>query len=145
MSAFTKFNAFVEELAHGGHNLSSDSLYAFLTNSTPSASHTAYDGATGTTGPAEITAQNGYTAGGVACALTSSSQTAGTYTLILTDPAAITAAGGVIGPFRYIVLYNSTASNKLLGYWDYGTSIQLNDTESFQIDFDGANGVFTLS
>jgi len=146
MAAFTKFNAFVAELANGSHNLGTATIKAFLSNSAPlTATHTAYDATTGVTGPAEIAAGNGYTAGGVTCTVTSSTQSSGLYKLVLADPAAIVAAGGSIGPFRYIVLYDTSASNKLMGYWDYGTAVQLLDTESFQIDFDGTNGVFTLS
>ena len=55
-----------------------------------------------------------------------------------------TAAGGTIGPFRYVVIYNSSASNKVVGSYDYGSSITLNDTETFTVDFDGTNGVLTL-
>jgi hypothetical protein len=56
-----------------------------------------------------------------------------------------TAAGGQIGPFRYVILYNSSATNKLVGYYDYASSATLNDTETFTVDFDGVNGVLTLA
>ena len=55
-----------------------------------------------------------------------------------------TATAGGIGPFRYVVLYNSSATNKVVGSYDYGSSITLADTETFTIDFDAANGVLTL-
>jgi hypothetical protein len=93
----------------------------------------------------ELTAGNGYTAGGNAAAVTSSVQTGGTYKLVLGDPATWSAAGGSIGPFRYAVLYNDSAPNKeLVGFWDYGSSITLAAGESFAVDFDPTTGVLTI-
>jgi hypothetical protein len=57
-----------------------------------------------------------------------------------------TASSGSIGPFRYAVLYDDTAaSDQLIGFWDYGSSITLNDTETFTVDFDASAGVLTLA
>lgn len=147
MASFNKFNIFVEDLAEKVHNLGSDDLRVYLSNTAPNAStHTAYDGVTGTTGPAEIAAGNGYTAGGNSAAVSSSAQTSGTYKLVLADPATWTASGGSIGPFRYAVLYNGTSTgDKLIGWWDYGSAVTLADTESFAVDFDPTNGVLTLA
>lgn len=147
MASFNKFHCFVEDLAEKVHNLGSDTLKVFLTNTAPNAStHTAYDGVTGTTGPAEIAAGNGYTAGGNTASVSTSAQTSGTYKLVLADPATWTASSGTIGPFRYAVLYNDTAAaNQLIGWWDYGTSVTLADTEQFTVDFDASNGVLTLA
>lgn len=147
MAAFNKFHCFVEDLAHKKHDLSSDVLKVFLTNSAPiAATHTAYDGVTGTTGPAEIAAGNGYTATGATAALTSSSQTSGTYKLTLQDPPTWTAAGGTIGPLRYAVLYNSTSAGKeLIGWWDYGASVTLQDTETVAVDLNQVDGVLTIA
>lgn len=147
MASFNKFQAFVEGLAEAQMNLGSDTLKVFLTNTAPNAAtHTGYDGTTGSTGPAEIAPGNGYTAGGNTAAVTSSAQTSGTYKLVLGDPATWTAAGGTIGPFRYACLYDDTATgNNLIGWWDYGSSITLQDGESFQVDFDPTTGVLTLA
>lgn len=139
MASFTKFNSFVEALAEKSHNLGSDTLKVLLTNSAPSASNTQKSDLT------EISAGNGYTAGGTAATISSSSQTSGTYKLVLAD-VVFTASGGSIGPFRYAVLYNDTATNdELIGYWDYGSSITLASTETFTVDFDPSAGVLTIA
>jgi hypothetical protein len=56
-----------------------------------------------------------------------------------------TATAGGMGPFRYAVLYNSSAGNKLVGSYDYGSSVTLAVTETFTVDFDGSLGVLTLT
>lgn len=140
MAAFQKFEAFVEALAEKTHNLGADTLKVYLTDATP-------NGATNTIKAdlAEITAGNGYTAGGNTATLTSSAQTGGLYKLVLADPASWTATGGAIGPFRYAVLYNSTTVNgNLIGYWDYGASISLASGDTFTVDFSPTTGVLTL-
>lgn len=141
MAAFQKFEAFVEALAEKKHDLGTDTLKVYLTNATPSASADAVKADL-----AEMTVGvDGYTAGGNTCTITSSSQTAGTYKLVLGDPAIWTSTG-TLGPFRYVVLYNDTASNdELIGYWDYGASITLANAETFVVDFDSTTGVLTLT
>lgn len=130
MASFVKYQEFVADLANGGHNLGSDTLKFALTNTAPNVStHTQLSDIT------EISAGNGYTAGGSAATIAGSTQTGGTYTLACTTDVVITASGGSIGPFRYVVLYNDTSTNDdLIAYWDYGSSITLNDGESFTID-----------
>jgi hypothetical protein len=92
----------------------------------------------------ELAAGSGYTAGGNAATTTSSSQTGGTYKLILASPTAWTASGATLGPFRYAVLYDSTTNN-LVGYWDYGSSVTLLLGETFSVSLDGTNGVFSVA
>lgn len=139
MATFNKFESFVEAVAEKVHNLGSDTLKVLLTNSAPSASNTVKANLT------EISAGNGYTAGGTAATISSSSQTSGTYKLVLAD-VVFTASGGSIGPFRYAVLYNDTATNdELIGWWDYGSSITLATGETFTVDFDATTGVLTIT
>ena len=93
----------------------------------------------------EIAAGFGYTAGGTQATLVSSSQTSGTYKLVLND-VTFTASGGSIGPFRYAVLYNDTAANdELIGFWDRGASVTLLDGDSFLVNFDGTTGILTIA
>lgn len=139
MATFNKFNSFVEDLAEKVHNLGSDVLKVMLTNTAPVATNTVKANIT------EISAGNGYSAGGNTPTITSSAQTSGTYKLVLADTV-FTASGGSIGPFRYAVLYNSTAaSQQLIGWYDYGSSITLANTETFTVDFDATNGVLTIA
>lgn len=139
MATFSKFNSFVEALAEKVHNLGSDTIKIALTNTAPSASNTTFADIT------EISAGNGYTAGGHATSAVSSAQTSGTYKLVLSD-VVITASGGSIGAFRYVVIYNDTATNnELIGYADYGSSITLASGETFTVDFDATNGAIQIA
>jgi hypothetical protein len=131
MAAFNKHNAFVEHEAEKVHNLGADTLKILLTNTAPTAANSVKADLT------EITAQNGYSAGGATVTITASSQTGGTYTLVGND-VVFTASGGTVGPFRYADFYNDTPSSPadpLIGWWDYGSAITLNDGETFTVDF----------
>lgn len=138
MASFSKFNSFVEALAEKTHNLGSDTLKVVLTNSAPSAANTVLADIT------QIANGNGYTTGGTAATISSSAQTSGTYKLVLAD--VTFTASGSMGPFRYAVLYNDTAtSDELIGWWDYGSSITLAASETFTVDFDATNGVLQIA
>lgn len=142
MATFVKFQSFVEALAEKLHNLGSDTLKLALTNTAPTNTDTVFTPGSLHPPPA---AANGYTSLGHTTAQGASAQSGGTYKLTLTD-VVITATAGGIGPFRYVVLYNDTASNdELIAYWDYGSSITLNSGETFTIDFDGSTGVLTIA
>lgn len=135
MASYVKFNAFSEALAEKAHNLGSDTLTIALTNSAPSAANTQLSDIT------QITYTN---LSARVPTISSSSQTSGTYKLVLAD-LVLTASGGSVGPFRYVVLYNDTATNDLLiAYWDRGDSITLLDGETLTLDFDGTNGVLQI-
>ena len=139
MASFVKFYSFVEALAEKVHNLGSDTLKVALTNTAPTA---ATD--TQLSNITQISNGNGYTTGGTAATTSSSAQSSGTYKLVLND--VVFTASGSMGPFRYVVLYNDTATNdELIGYYDYGSSITLASGETFTVDFDGSAGVLTLA
>ena len=93
----------------------------------------------------QIAVGNGYVAGGNQATQVSSSQTAGTYKLVLNDPTFL-AAGGAIAPFRYCILFNDTALNdELIGWIDTGATQNIADANSFVVDFDASLGILTLA
>lgn len=129
MAAFNKYQCFVEDIGEEQHSLGVDTLKLCLSNTAP-------DAAADTTYPthvAEISAGNGYTAGGNEVLNDAWSQTGGTASLT-GDDVTFTASGGAIAQFRYVILYN-TVSNKLIGWWDNGSAVDLADGNSFTVDF----------
>ena len=138
MATYVKFNQFVEDAMHGVHNFNTHQLAVALTNSAPVATNTVL---------ANIT-QVSYTY----CSTrnitkSSSAQTSGTYKYVPVD-LTLSASGGSVGPFRYVVIYNDTPTSPadpLICYYDYGSSITLAAGESLLIDFDGTNGLFQLA
>ena len=144
MATFTKINDFTEDLAEKVHNLGSDTLTVALSNTAP-ASESSNPTADGNGVLANVT-QISYTNCSTRAITTSTSaQTSGTYKLVLAD-LVLTASGGTVGPFRYAYVYNDTATNdELIAYYDYGSSITLNDTETLTVDFDGTNGFLQIA
>ena len=143
MATFNKFNCFTENLAEKVHDLGADSLKIMLSNTAPSASLTVKGDVT------DITAENGYTAGGAVVVVTASTQAAGVYKLVAND-LVFTASGGTFGPARYAILYNNTAgagdsTRPLIAWWDRGASATPAAGETFTIDLDQSGGVLTIT
>ena len=138
MATYNKFNSFVEVVAEKAHNLSSDTLTVALcaAANAPAAANTQLSDLT------EIAYTNLSTR---VITTSTSAQTAGTYKLVLTD-LVLTASGGAVAAFRYVVIYNDTATNDELICWhDYGSDLTLADTETLTLDFDGTNGILQIA
>lgn len=139
MASFVKYETFATDVANKTHDVfgTNDTLKVALTNAAPNvATHTVLADIT------EIGAGNGYSAGG-SDAQNDGTASGGTVTVTGVD-VTFTASGGTIGPFRYAVLYNDTpAGDPLMAYWDYGSSVTLQNGESFNVNF-GAS-LFTLA
>lgn len=137
MATFNKFNSFVEALAEGAHNLGSDQIMVALCAA-------ANAPVAGNSTLSDLTQISYTNLSSRAVTTVASAQSGGTYKLTLQD-LTLTASGGSVAEFRYIVLYNDTASNdELIGWYDYGSGLTLATGESLTIDFDGSNGVLTL-
>jgi len=146
MAVFNKLNGFVEHLSEGVHNLGSDQLVLALSNTAPASETTSPTSTTANCILANVT-QISYTGLSTRQVVTTTSeQSSGTYRLVLQD---ITLSStGTVGPFRYIYLYNDTPtspSDPLIGFFDYGAGLTLNNGESLTIDFDQSSGALTLA
>lgn len=148
MAAYNKFNVFPEDLTNKIHDLFGspigDTIKIMLVNSpAPVATNSVKADLT------EITAGNGYTAGGQAVS-SNGTRSSGTMTLD-GDQIIWTASGGTIGAFRYVVLYNDTPTSPadpLIAWWDYGSNLTLQDGETFTVKFNSVatdGSIFTLA
>jgi hypothetical protein len=139
MANFNKFNQFVQDIATGVHNLNTATLKVMFTDVSPVATNKVKADIT------EIAAGNGYVAGGIQANFVSGGDVAGLYRLILAQPS-VTAASGSIAQFRYVVLYNaSLASGNLIGWYDFGSELNITNGNTFLVALDQTNGVLTLT
>lgn len=134
MATYNKFDAWADNMVEVA-NLATDQFVVALTNTAPSAANSTLSDITQIS-YTNLSSRNITT--------TSSSQTSGTYSLVLAD-LTLTASGSV-GPFRYVVIYDDTPTSPadpLVCWYDYGSSITMANGETFTIDFGAA--LFSLS
>ena len=145
MATFNKVNDFVANAVHN-MDLESDQVIVALSNTAPSSE--SQNPATDGNGVLANVTQVSYTnLSSRNVTTSSSSQTGGTYKLVLAD-VTLTSSGGATGPFRYVYIYNDTVTSPadpLIGYYDYGSSLTLNDGDSLTVDFSAANGVLQIA
>ena len=143
MATFTKVNDFVANLANGEMNLGGDALVLALSDTAP-ASETS-DPTADTNGVLANVTEVAYTnLSSRALTTSTSTQTSGTYSLVLND-ITLSASGGAVAGFRYIYIYDDTSAtpdDQLIGLYDYGSTLNLADGESLTVDF-GADGPTT--
>ena len=135
MATFVKLNKFPLNLAQKVFNLGSDTLKVALTDTVPTVTFNQLS---------EITEISYANLSARSVTITSSTQTSGTYKLVLAD--LVLTASGTVPQFRYIVLYDDTATNdELIGYWDRGSEVNLLNTDTFTLDFDASTGALTIA
>jgi len=145
MATFNKVNDFVQNAVHN-MDLESDQIVVALSNTAPG-SESSNPTADGNGVLANVTEISYTNCSSRNVTTTSSTQTGGTYKLVLAD-ITLSASGGDVGPFRYVYLYDDTVTSPadpLIGYYDYGLSLTLNDGDSFTLDFSAVNGVIQIS
>ena len=127
-SIYNKFNCLVEDLAEKKHNLASDTLKVAFSNAANAPSTSA------DVKLADITTIVATNLGNVVLTVLGSSQTAGTYKLVVVDK--LLTATGDVPAFRYAIIYNDTAANKeLICFFDYGSEVTLASGDTFKLDF----------
>jgi len=137
MPSALKFNDYSEQKNRGVHNWGAHVFKLFLTNTAPSAANTMLSDIT------QLATGGGYTGGaggGVTLTPVTITETGGT-TTVQSAQVVVTASGGTIGPFRYYGIYNDTATaplDALVLYWDHGSSVTLNDGDSFTVKFNNS-------
>ena len=128
MATYTKFQCFVEDICEKKHNLGSDTLKVALSNASNAPS------ASADVKLADITTVSVANLDSVTLTVSSSSQTSGTYKLVVADKTMT--ANGSVGPFRYVIIYNDTAANdELICWYDYGSEVTLAKDDTFKLDF----------
>jgi len=140
MASFNKFQQFVEDVYKGVHNFTSD-----RTCSVTVALCNAANAPVATNSVLANLTQISYTnlSSRIVTGVTAE-HTTGTVTLTAND-LVLTASGGAVAAFRYIVLYNddpTSPADPLIGWYDYGSDLTLQDGETLTIDF-GASGFGT--
>ena len=141
MATYNKFDITVKNLIDGVHKMATadDQLKYYLSNATPSQTLDSIK-----TDLLEITPENGYPAGGKDIQ-NDTSQAGATSSLTAVDDT-VTASGGTVGPFQFIVAYNDTPTtplDPLISWWDRGSPLTLQDGESHTVDF--GSSVFTIT
>lgn len=145
MATFNKVNDFVANAVHN-MDLETDQIAVALSNTAPG-SESSNPTADGNGVLANVTQISYTNCSSRNITTTSSTQTGGTYKLVLAD-ITLSASGGDVGPFRYVYIYDDTVTSPadpLIGYYDYGLSLTLNDGDSFTLDFSATNGVIQIS
>jgi len=137
MATFNKFQQYVEDLAHGVHNNSSDQFTIFLTTNAniPVAADAVL---------ADITEISYTNLSSRNLTTSTSTQTTGTYLLLLAD--LVLTASGAVATFRHVGIYNNTPSSPLdplVSHYDFGSDLTLASGETLTIDF--TTSTYTLT
>ena len=138
MAAFNKINQFVEDLSHGVYDASTDQFTIALTAAAnaPVATNNVL---------ADLTQISYTNLSSRNLTTVTSSQVSGTYTQLFSD-LVLTASGGAVADFRYLVTYNNTPSSPLdplQNWYDFGSDLTLADGETLTIDF--TSSTWTIS
>jgi hypothetical protein len=142
MATWVMFHEAMLNIGNGAADLDSHTFKAVLTNTAPTQADD--DELADIT---QIAASNGYTTGGVTLtSVTFTESGAGTGIWVFTcADFSWTASGGTMPDFRYVVIYDDTATNdKLMVYADYGGTVQITNGNSFTVDVQ-SNGVIRFT
>jgi len=141
MATYNKIADFVEHVNEGVHNMASNQLVVALSNTAPASETGTLPTADGGGVLANVTEVAYTNLSTRNITLSTSSQTGGTYSLVLND--LTLSATGTVAQFRYIYVYNDTPTSPadpLICYFDYGSALDLTSGESLTIDWQSNGG-----
>lgn len=137
MATYVKYETFVEDLANKLHDLfgTNDTVNAVIHTDAPVvATDVAVSDLTQISG-------TGYAAADIQ---NDGTRSGGTFTMTGVDYPWTAGAGDWTATARYVSIYNDTSvTDRLIAYWDYGSTFAVGNGETFTLDF-GAS-VFTLA
>lgn len=140
MASMNKFQQFVEDLAKGVHNFTSDSTCTVTVALTAAANApVATNSILGNLTQISYTNLSSRVVTGI-----TAEHTTGTVTFTADD--LVLTASGAVATFRYVVIYNddpTSPADPLIAWWDYGSDVTLASSETFTIDF--TSGFATLA
>lgn len=137
MATYIKPNIVSEDFAHGVHQLNTNQLAVFLTNTAPLVTHST---------TADLTLIDTTNLSSRNITTVSSAQTAGVYKLTVAD--LTLTASGTVPDFRYIYIINTgttVKTNPILGYYDNGSVVSLTAGQDFEVDFSDTNGFIQVA
>lgn len=140
MATYNKHHIFVSDLGRAQHDFFSHTFRVVLTLTAPTSANSDLANLT------QVTASNGYPSGGLTASVIVATESAGVFRVTLED-VSFTASGGDLPLFRYVDLYNDTASaDPLIAFWDFGSTANITSGNSFLVDFPTtASGVFSIT
>jgi hypothetical protein len=129
-ASFNKFQTFMLQVGQGAHQLhaAGHAVKAYLSNEQPLVT----DDVLGDIAEIDVSDETNHGAGG-ADIENDYTESGGQGTLTAVDKV-FEASGGTVGPFQFVVL-NNTTGDLLVGWFDYGSAITLQDGETFTVDF----------
>ena len=133
MAQFQHFDCFIEDLFLGKHDFVKDDIRAFLTNEVPRKEYQLRSTIKG------LKPNRNYKEKKLKLSLET---TVDNVLLWCKSFRWVRRYKDVIGPFRYVVIYNAT-TGRLLNFYDYGYSLLLNtrNDKSFGVDFTKVNEI----
>jgi len=143
MATYQKAQDYAEQVNKAVHNWSSHTFKAAFSNTTPNLATMAV-----LADITQLSTGGGYTGGaggGLTLDTVTVTETTGTAKVTIADE--VFTATGAVGPFRYVWIYNDSATSPadaLVCCYDYGSSITMANGETFTLDFDATNGLWTF-
>ena len=128
MATYNKFQCFLKDFVDGKHDFTTDTLKVALSSAANAPS------ASADVKLADITTIAAPAVDNATLTTSSSGWAAGAFKVVVAD-LTLTATGDVPA-FRYVIIYNDTATNKeLICFFDYGSEVTLHANDTFKLDF----------